>query len=138
NPKSAARNPKQIQSAKSQLPNQADVVAMQTSNIRQCSRIGTAVIIDHGPSSYQPGTIYMACGEGGYVGLVRLEDGRLNIAAAFDGPALRAAGHAAKLATQILCQAGLPLVPDIVQLTWKGTPRLTRHVRDLAAERLFI
>src|SRR5439155_17458214 len=138
NPKSAARNPKQIQSAKSQLPNQADVVAMQTSNIRQCSRIGTAVIIDHGPSSYQPGTIYMACGAEGYVGLVRLEDGRLNIAAAFDSEALRAPGHAGHVADKILHEAGLPHVPDILQLPWKGTPGLTRRARHVAAERLFV
>jgi menaquinone-9 beta-reductase len=102
------------------------------------SRIGAAVIIDTSPRFYQPETIYMACGKGGYVGLVRLEDGRLNIAAAFDCQALRAAGHPGRLATKILTNAGLPPVPDILQLPWKGTPRLTRHVRRLAAERLFV
>ena len=69
---------------------------------------------------------------------VRLEDGRLNIAAALDSQALRAAGHAGRLAVKILREAGLPPVPDLLQRVWKGTPRLTRHARRLAAERLFV
>jgi flavin-dependent dehydrogenase len=102
------------------------------------SRIGAAVIVERGPKFYRPETIYMACGVGGYVGLVRLEDGRLNIAAAFDSTALRAAGNLGKLAAKILHNAGLPSVPEILQLPWKGTPRLTRRARRLAAERLFV
>jgi len=102
------------------------------------SRIGAAVIIERGPTVYEPGVIYMACGVGGYVGLVRLEDGGLNIAAAFDSQALRTAGHAGHLAASILHEAGLPPVPEMLQLSWKGTPRLTCHARRLAAERLFL
>jgi len=138
NPKSEARNPKQIPSTKSQIPNQADVVGMPTSNLRQDSRIGAAVIIEHGPSFYQPGTIYMACGIGGYVGLVRLEDGRLNIAAAFDPEALKDARHAGRLAARILNEACLPPLPDLADLHWKGTPSLTRHASSMAGERLFV
>jgi flavin-dependent dehydrogenase len=102
------------------------------------SRIGAAVIVERGPAFYQSETIYMACGTGGYMGLVRLEDGRLNIAAALDSQALRAAGHAGRLATKILHEAGLPPVADILQRVWKGTPRLTRHASLLAAERIFV
>jgi flavin-dependent dehydrogenase len=102
------------------------------------SRIGAAVIVERGPKFYQPETIYMACGVGGYVGLVRLEDGRLNIAAAFDITVLRAAGNPGKLAAMILRDAGLPPAPEILQLSWTGTPRLTRRARCLAAERLFV
>ena len=36
------------------------------------------------PSVLLPGTIFMGCGRRGYVGLVRVEGGRLNIAAAID------------------------------------------------------
>jgi 2-polyprenyl-6-methoxyphenol hydroxylase-like FAD-dependent oxidoreductase len=80
----------------------------------------------------------MACGAGGYVGLVRLEDGRLNMAAAFDGRALRSVGHPGQLALNILSQAGLPAVADIANLPWKGTPRLTHHTCGIAGERLFV
>jgi flavin-dependent dehydrogenase len=106
--------------------------------VRNDSRIGAAVIVERGPAFYQSETIYMACGTGGYVGLVRLEDGRLNIAAALDSRALRAAGHAGHLATKILHEASLPPVPDILQRVWKGTPHLTRHASLLATERLFV
>jgi flavin-dependent dehydrogenase len=102
------------------------------------SRIGAATIIEEGPAFYRPGTIYMACGARGYVGLVRLEDGRLNIAAAFDSEALRESGHAGNEADKILHEAGLPPIADILQVPWKGTPRLTRRAKSLAAERLFV
>jgi len=138
NPKSEARNPKQIPSTKSQIPNQADVVGTPTSNLRQDSRIGAAVIIEHGPAFYQQGTIYMACGTGGYVGLVRLEDDRLNIAAAFDPEALKDARHAGRLAARILNEACLPPLPDLADLQWKGTPSLTRRASCMAGERLFV
>ncbi len=102
------------------------------------SRIGAAIIVERGPAFYQSETIYMACGTGGYVGLVRLEDGRVNIAAALDSQALRAAGHSGRLAAKILREAGLPPVPDILQRVWKGTPHMTRHASLLATERLFV
>src|SRR5262249_23226028 len=55
------------------------------------SRVGAGVVAETAPDSYCSGVIYMAYGGGGYVGLVRLEDGRLNIAAALDVSPLRAA-----------------------------------------------
>lgn len=105
---------------------------------RKDSRIGAAVITKDGPSFYQPGTIYMACGTGGYVGLVRLEDDRLNIAAAFDPEVLKDARHAGRLATRILNEACLPPLPNLADLHWKGTPSLTHHASSMADERLFI
>src|SRR5205823_821006 len=56
------------------------------------ARIGAGVVATGGPDFYRPGTIYMACGAGGYVGLVRLEDGRLDLAAALDAARVRASG----------------------------------------------
>ena len=40
---------------------------------------GVVVPADAVPDFYVPGTIFMATGRGGYVGLVRLEDGRLDV-----------------------------------------------------------
>src|SRR5260370_941342 len=96
------------------------------------SRIRAGVIIEGGPTFYQPETIYMACGRGGYVGLVRLEDDRLNLAAAFDLKSLRETGHAGRLASKILHEAGFPAVPDLADMPCKGTPPLTHHARGLA------
>jgi flavin-dependent dehydrogenase len=102
------------------------------------SRIGAAVIVEKSPAFYGPETIYMACGSGGYVGLVRLEDGRLNIAAAFERQAMRRAGGPGRLAHKILNDAGLPALPEILQVAWKGTSPLRRRARNLAAERVFV
>ena len=48
------------------------------------ARIGAGATTTEAPDFYRPGVVYMACGAGGYTGLVRLEDGRLDVAAAFD------------------------------------------------------
>ena len=74
------------------------------SNIQPGSRIGAGALAETAPTFFQDGTIYMACGEGGYVGLVRLEDGRLDIAAAFDTALIKASqglGKAAELISKL-------------------------------------
>src|SRR5207248_10085392 len=70
------------------------------------SPIGAGAIAPEAPTFYQAGTIYMACGAAGYVGLVRLEDGRLDIAAALDRSAAQRAGGPAQLAAHLLHDVG--------------------------------
>jgi flavin-dependent dehydrogenase len=102
------------------------------------SRIGAGTITTNGPTSYAEGTIFMACGAGGYVGVVRLEDGRLAVAAAFDSPLVKLAGTPGKAASAILRQAGLAPIPSLSELPWRGTPRLTRRAGKRAFCRLFV
>jgi flavin-dependent dehydrogenase len=102
------------------------------------SRIGAGVIATNGPSSYHEGTIFMACSAGGYVGAVRLEDGRLAVAAAFDPALVKKAGRLGKVASVILRQAGFPPIPSLTEIPWRGTPCLTRRARRLASYRLFV
>jgi menaquinone-9 beta-reductase len=99
------------------------------------SRIGAGVIAGDAPALYQPGTIYMACGTDGYVGLVRLEDGRLDVAAAFDTPAVRLCGPG-RVAAAVLDEVGWPVPPGLRGLPWRGTPALTRPAGRRAAERV--
>ena len=94
---------------------------------RQNSRIGGGVIDPLAPAAYRPGVIHMAVGRGGYVGAVRLEDGRLDLAAAFDAPFVRSSGGLGPAAAAVLCQAGSPPIPGVETLPWKGTPALTRR-----------
>jgi flavin-dependent dehydrogenase len=101
------------------------------------ARVGAGVISDSGPTFYRPGTIFMACGTGGYLGLVRLEDGRLDLAAAFDLTQVRAHGGPGRAAAALLDAVGWPAVPGLERLPWRGTPRLTLWRTPLAAERLF-
>ena len=102
------------------------------------SRIGAGTIAAEAPAFYAPGTIYMACGEQGYVGLVRLEDGRLDIAAAFDADGVRRAGGLGEVAAAILDNAGFPAIKWLTELSWRGTPPLTRRASRLGGHRAFV
>jgi flavin-dependent dehydrogenase len=100
------------------------------------SRIGAGVIAGAAADAFAPGRVYMACAAGGYVGLARLEDGRLDVAAAFDRDAVRRAGGPGELAARILQAVGFPPVPGLAGLPWRGTPALTRLSARPAAERV--
>jgi flavin-dependent dehydrogenase len=102
------------------------------------ARIGAGVVVGAASPFFQHGTIYMACGEGGYVGLVRREDGRLNLAAALDAASVRAEGGPGRVAARLLAEAGWPLPANIAAAAWKGTPALTRQAPHVAAERVLV
>ncbi len=104
--------------------------------IAEGSRIGAGVVVPSAPHAYTPGSVFMACSAPGYVGLVRLEDGRLDVAAALDRAAVRRAGGPGALAEAILDEAGLPPLAGLASLPWRGTPALTRHPKRRAAERV--
>jgi flavin-dependent dehydrogenase len=101
------------------------------------SRVGVGAISSVAPSFYSEGTIFMACSRGGYVGLVRLEDGRLDLAAALDPMFLKEWGGADGAVRQILLENGFPWT-KVEALEWRGTPPLTHRRVRLAAERLFV
>jgi 2-polyprenyl-6-methoxyphenol hydroxylase-like FAD-dependent oxidoreductase len=104
------------------------------------SRIGAGVVVPAGqaPATYQPGTIYMATARGGYVGLVRVEDERLDVAAAFDATFVKAAGGPGAAAEVVLREVGWPVPSGLAELPWRGTPALTRRPARLAGRRLFV
>lgn len=112
-------------------------VAPGRRTVRTGSRIGAGTIAENAPVFYSPGTIFMACAAGGYVGAVRLEDNRLDIAAALD-PALLRNRRPVEVVKSILEQTGWPAIPQIAQMPWRGTPALSRRVCPLGAERLFV
>jgi flavin-dependent dehydrogenase len=100
------------------------------------ARVGAGVIMECDSADFPTGTIAMATGDGGYVGLVRLADGKLNIAAAFDPDHLRQCGRPGVLAERLLRQVGWPIVPGIADAPWRGTVSLTRQAHEPAAERI--
>ncbi|MGH8563161.1 MAG: NAD(P)/FAD-dependent oxidoreductase [Gammaproteobacteria bacterium] len=102
------------------------------------SRIGAGLIVDEAPGFYRAGCIHMACGRAGYVGLVRLEDGRLDVAAAFDPGALRHLGGPARAATGIIAEVGWPVPAGLAAGPWRGTPALSSRPGRIGAERLFV
>lgn len=102
------------------------------------SRIGTGCTLDDGPAGYGPGTIHMAVGRAGYVGLVRQADGRWHVAAAIGPREMPRLGGPGPAAEAILREAGLPPVPDLRTARWRGTTPLTRRAHPIAATRMFL
>lgn len=102
------------------------------------SRVGAGCRVDASASRYGRGTIHMAIGRHGYVGLVRTEAGDLNLAAAFDRVHLIQAGGAALAAAGVLAEAGFDPVPQASVASWLATPALTVRRWPLASERLLL
>jgi flavin-dependent dehydrogenase len=105
--------------------------------LRSHARVGLAAIAPPLPDLCPPHTIEMILHPAGYVGLVQLQDQRINIAAALDPAFLKHSGGPAPAVTALLRQAHRPTVP-LHKLTWRGTPALTRHRPRLADRRLFV
>ena len=101
------------------------------------ARIGLGAVFGSGVREYGAGVVHMAVGEAGYVGLVRLEDGTLDVACALDPRRLGAGHRPEDLVNEILNGAGWnPLPGDPIE-GWSGTPMLTRSRTVLGDERLF-
>lgn len=102
------------------------------------ARLGLGAIIDSAEAGYEPGVIHMASEPRGYVGLVAIEGGMLDIAAAVDPDYVKEAGGAAEAVSAILRARGWP-VPDALRACqWRGTPLLTRRRRPLAHDGIFL
>jgi len=102
------------------------------------SRLGAGCTIEDDSENYAAGTIWMAVGSGGYVGLVRVEDGRLNIAAAFDRQFLRLHGSPGAAAAQLLGTTSFPVPRQFPNAEWQGTIPLTRSTTPVASRRVFL
>ncbi len=118
--------------------NSLDAFPEFKSNVRPYSRFGASVIINQIPDYVEFGKIYMACGADGYVGMVRLEDGRLNVAAALDHKFSKQFSGPGEAASQILQDCGLSVPIEVIKTHWTGTNLLTRVRPVIAGTRLFI
>ncbi len=108
------------------------------SRVTPGSHIGVCAIVESHRVGPPAGTIWMGCAAGGYVGLVRLEDGRLNVAGALAPGFLRDAGGPGPAVRRIFQSAGLDLPPALAGVRWRGTPELTRRRPTLARDRVFV
>ena len=115
-------------------------------DVKAGSRVGAGCLLPispHAPrdpalAAYSDGRLHMAIGRHGYVGVVRLEDGSLNIAAAFDRTALAAGGGPAAGAARVLSEAGFEPLPALATAPWQATAGLTRSSRPLAGDRYLL
>jgi flavin-dependent dehydrogenase len=109
-----------------------------SSRIAPHTRIGLGGQVADYPADYAPGTISMAVGRRGYVGLVRVEEGWLNIAAALDSDCLKEAGRPAQALAGVLEEAGFPPIASLAQTDWHGTISLSRHTQSCAGRRVLL
>jgi flavin-dependent dehydrogenase len=102
------------------------------------SRIGVGATLTLPPDGIDlpPGELVMAVGRHGYCGLVRLEDGRIDLAAAVDRKLLSDAGSPAAAIARLLepaagnspCPAGLHrILAALPAANFRATPPLTHH-----------
>jgi flavin-dependent dehydrogenase len=102
------------------------------------SRIGASAVLAEGARvPWRDHTVNMTVGGNGYVGAVRLEDGRWNLAAALDAGAVARAKSVGPVVRDVLAGALRVLPPGIDDASWRGTPALSRRPRFVAAEGLF-
>ena len=101
------------------------------------SRIGVGAVFGPASEGYEPGEIHMALGEGGYVGLVRVSDGSLTVAAALDSSWLKGHASPGDAVAALLHMTGCPALPERPSVGWKGTLALTRAPAVRGAERVF-
>jgi menaquinone-9 beta-reductase len=94
-------------------------------HIARASRIGIAATFAHLP--FPAGTVRMTIARGGYVGMVRLPDGRVDLAAAIDPELVRSAGSPAAAVGALLASADNPAPPDLHAARFHGTSQLTRR-----------
>jgi flavin-dependent dehydrogenase len=99
------------------------------------SRVGAGALLPAGASPLPPGEVLLAIGREGYVGLVRLPDDRLDVAAALDPRAVAARGAATVMAA-LLDAAHEPAADALAGAALRLTPPLTRRARRPAAHRV--
>jgi flavin-dependent dehydrogenase len=95
---------------------------------RRGARVGLGAVLPASAGDWPAGTVGLAVVRSGYAGLVRLEDGRLDLAAAVDPRALHGTS-AARWVAAALAEAGFPALDGLESTVWRGTPALQRHPR---------
>jgi menaquinone-9 beta-reductase len=97
------------------------------------SRIGVGGVLAAAASDLPAGELLMAIGREGYCGIVRLDDGRLDVAAALDRAAVAREADPARAVTRLLGEAApgsarhLPDADAILTAAFRATPALTRR-----------
>jgi len=101
----------------------------------ESGKIGASTILDSAAFSLATDQITMATGNAGYVGVVALEDGRWNVAAAMHADAAKVG--ISESVSRLLSDCGIA-GPDLGQIKWTTCPRLGREVSKPWAERLLL
>jgi len=106
-------------------------------HVARGSRVGLGGVMAADSTQYPRGLLSMAVGRAGYVGLVRIEDDQLNVAAAVDPAALKSAVSCGHLLESLLSEAGFAVPAGMQEASWQGTPTLTRSLNRVAIPGVF-
>jgi flavin-dependent dehydrogenase len=101
------------------------------------SRIGIGVLIPNYPSGLHLGEINMYCGEKGYLGMIIVENGMIDAAAAIDRKAI-ADTSSASVVEKIILSCGAIPPPELLDAHWRGTSPLSQKRRVPARDRIFL
>ena len=105
--------------------------------VRRNGRFGAGVVVAAATDAPPPGHLCMLADHTGYLGVVRLPDDRIDLAAAFDSRAVRTAGGPGRVAARLLAAHGRPRLAEVAaDARWRGTPSLTRRRRTVAHGRV--
>ena len=108
-------------------------------SIRESSKVGLGAIITE--SSWEAevgdGDIHMYASRHGYAGLVRAERGRIALAAAVNPEWMKDCGKPIVAFNQLLREAGSKLEVESAA-SWRGTPKLSRSINEVANQRIFV
>jgi len=94
------------------------------------SYIGAGVVLpadEPGAADLAPGVVWMALGAAGYLGVVRLEDGRVDLAAALNQQSLAPDRALGQVLAELFQEGTGRAWPKLRDAAWRGTPRLTRR-----------
>lgn len=102
------------------------------------SRIGVGSMGPAGVLALPPGTITMAIGRAGYVGVVRVEEDHVHVAAALDPHFIRQCGSPGRSVASVLEDAGVPVDGAFDSFDWLGTLPLTRRTLRPVGRRVLL
>jgi flavin-dependent dehydrogenase len=120
------------------IPAGAGAAPAPRRRIDAASRIGVGTVLDATAADLPAGALVMAVGRAGYCGLVRLEDGRIDVAAAIDPLLLRDGHRPGDALRTILADATNGRVGGWLDETalaaaaCRATPRLTHRAAAVA------
>lgn len=102
------------------------------------SAIGIGAIFEEAPLWLEAGTIYMACGDGGYVGCTIVENGKLDVASALDPRFVREHSSIHEAIQSVWMDSDFDPLFATKDIPWKGTAPLTRRASQLSMHRCLV
>jgi menaquinone-9 beta-reductase len=106
--------------------------------------VGAGVVVDADavPATLKEqapaGSVTMAVGRGGYVGVAQAEGGQYSLGAAIRPGVVKEEGSLGAAVVRLLRDSGLAHFPELVDLSWHGTPLLKSRPNRPSGSRVFL